>query len=180
MRPDHVLYPDEADRPLPEKTVRRPRVRILFVCHGNICRSPIAEFVMKQLVSERGLADSFEIASAATSTEEIGADLYPPAKAVLRAHGVPFVRRAARQVRASDYDGFDLLVCMDANNKANLPRLVGPDAGNKIRCLMDFTAAPHEIADPWYTGDFETAFTDIAAGCAALLAHETSSRPPRT
>ena len=139
--------------------------RILFVCHGNICRSPMAEFILKKMAEDAGRAGEFVIASAATSREEIGNDIYPPAQACLRAHGVPFSARAARQVAAADYDAFDLIIVMDAMNLRNLRRLIPADPEGKIRKLLP----GRDVADPWYTGDFERTFADLAAGCKQLL-----------
>ncbi len=143
--------------------------KILFVCHGNICRSPMAEFVMKDIVSKAGLAAQFEIASAATSTEEIGNPVYPPARRKLAEHGISCEGKTARQVTRRDYEKYDLLIAMDHNNLRNLRRMLGEDSENKIHLLMDYTDRPGEVADPWYTGDFEETWRDISEGCAGLL-----------
>ncbi|MCM1034854.1 MAG: low molecular weight phosphotyrosine protein phosphatase [Paludibacter sp.] len=143
--------------------------RILFVCHGNICRSPMAEFIMKQLVVEAGLSDAFEIASAATSREEIGNDIYPPAQRKLVEKGVPFSHRAARQIMREDYAYYDAVVAMDNNNLYNLHRLLGDDTEGKISLLMQYTSETRDVADPWYTGNFETTYQDLLQGCKALL-----------
>lgn len=145
--------------------------RILFVCHGNICRSPMAEFVMKQLVAEAGLAEEFEIASVATSTEEIGNDLYPPVRRLLAAKRIPFGHRAARQIARADYEYYDLIIAMDNNNLCNLRRVIGEDDKRKVSLLMQATGSTCDVADPWYTGDFETTYRDVLAGCTALLQH---------
>ena len=149
--------------------------KILFVCHGNICRSPMAEFVMKKLVSEAGLSQAFEIASAATSTEEIGNPVYPPARRKLAEHGISCAGKTARQLRREDYGRWDLIVGMDRANLRNMERICGGDPEHKLCLLMDFTDRPGEVADPWYTGDFESTWRDVSRGCAALL--ERISRP---
>ena len=142
---------------------------ILFVCHGNICRSPMAEFVMKKLVREAGLQNSFYIASAATSREEIGNPVYPPARRKLAEHGISCSGKVAVQVTAADYDRYDHIVIMDGYNRRNLMRIIGSDPENKVRRLLDFTEHPRDVADPWYTGDFEQTWQDVSEGCAALL-----------
>jgi len=143
--------------------------RILFVCHGNICRSPMAEFVMKDLVSKAGLEDSFYIESAATSTEEIGNPVYPPARRKLAEHGISCQGKSARQMRDSDYDRFDLLVGMDTWNIRNMQRICGGDPDGKIVKLMDFTRRPGDVADPWYSDDFETTWRDVLEGCQGIM-----------
>ena len=144
-------------------------VKILFVCHGNICRSPMAEYVMKDLVRKAGLADRFVIASAATSTEEIGNPVYPPARRKLQEHGISCAGHAARQLRREDYRSFDLLIGMDRANLRNMLRICGGDPEGKISLLMDHTSRKGEVADPWYTGDFEATWRDVLEGCQALL-----------
>ena len=143
--------------------------KMLFVCHGNICRSPMAEFVMKDLVRKAGLADHFEIASAATSTEEIGNPVYPPARRKLQEHGIDCAGHAARQLRKKDYEYYDLLVGMDRANLRNMLRICGGDPEGKLSLLLDHTARSGEVADPWYTGDFEATWQDVREGCQALL-----------
>ena len=143
--------------------------KILFVCHGNICRSPMAEFVFKRLAAEAGRGGEFAAESAATSREEIGNDVYPPAQRCLRAHGVPFTRRRARQVTDADYDEYDLIVIMEEYNRRNLRGLLREDPEGKVRTLMSFAGSDRDVADPWYTNDFETAYADILEGCTALL-----------
>lgn len=145
------------------------QTKILFVCHGNICRSPMAEFVMKKIVSDAGLEDSFYIESAATSTEEIGNEVYPPAKRKLAEHGISCKGKTARQMTRQDYLRFDLLVGMDDWNIRNMKRICGDDPDEKIHRLMDFTARPGEVADPWYTGNFEATWNDVLEGCTDLL-----------
>ena len=143
--------------------------KILFVCHGNICRSPMAEFVMKDLVRKAGREAEFEIASAATSTEELGNPVYPPARRKLAEHGIGCAGKTARQLRRSDYDAYDLLIGMDDENLWNMRRLCGGDPEGKIRLLLDDTDRPGPVADPWYTRDFEATWRDVEAGCRALL-----------
>lgn len=144
-------------------------IKVLFVCHGNICRSPMAEYVMKDLVQKAGLEDEFEIASAATSTEEIGNPVYPPARNKLAQHGISCQGHAARQLKRADYGRWDLLIGMDQANLRNMNRICGGDPEGKIHLLMDYTARPGEVADPWYTGDFETTWQDVLLGCSQLL-----------
>lgn len=144
--------------------------KILFLCHGNICRSPMCEFVFAELARRAGVSERFEVASAATSLEEIGNDMYPPAKACLRAHGIPFSRRHARQVTRADYDDYDLLIIMEEYNRRNLRRIIPDDPEDKVHTLMSYTGRDRDVADPWYTDDFETAYDDILRGCEALLA----------
>ena len=146
-------------------------IKILFVCHGNICRSPMAEFVMKRYVKEAGLEKQFMIASAATSREEIGNPVYPPARRELMKHGISCSGKTAVQMTADDYDRYDYIIIMDRNNARNIRRIVSSDPQNKIRLLMDYTERPHDVADPWYTGDFARTWQDITEGCRALLAH---------
>ena len=143
--------------------------RILFVCLGNICRSPMAEFVMKDLVEKTGLQGQFYIESAATSTEEIGNEVYPPARRKLAEHGISCKGKTARQMTRADYDRFDLLIGMDTSNIRNMKRICGDDPEGKIHQLMDYTDRPGDVADPWYTGDFETTWQDVSEGCRGLL-----------
>ena len=143
--------------------------RILFVCHGNICRSPMAEFVMKKMVSDAGMADQFEIASAATSTEEIGNPVYPPARRKLAEHGISCEGKTARQITRRDYEHYDYIVAMDINNLRNLQRVLGEDKLHKISLLLNYTDHPRDVADPWYTGNFEATWQDVNDGCKGLL-----------
>ena len=145
--------------------------RILFVCHGNICRSPMAEFVMKDLVKKAGLEREFSIASAATSTEEIGCPVYPPARRKLAEHGIGCAGHAARQMTAADYGRWDYLVGMDGANLRNMRRICGGDPEGKISLLLDWADRSGDVADPWYTGDFDATWRDVLAGCSGLLAH---------
>lgn len=143
--------------------------KIMFVCHGNICRSPMAEFVMKKLVSDRGLSSVFEIASSATSTEEIGNDIHPGTRRTLDKYSVPYSRREAVQLVKSDYENYDLFVGMDSANIRNMHRIFGADRENKVVKLLDCTGTSRDVADPWYTGNFEETWQDISQGCEALL-----------
>ncbi len=145
--------------------------KILFICHGNICRSPMAEFVMKDLVEKKGLKDSFHIKSAATSREEIGNSVYPPVKRILHEMGIDTKGKTSVQVTRDDYNRYDYLICMDSNNLRNLRFIIGEDTESKVYRLLDFTTSPHDVADPWYTGDFEITKQDVITGCTALLEH---------
>ncbi|WP_028908639.1 low molecular weight protein-tyrosine-phosphatase [Xylanibacter ruminicola] len=139
--------------------------KILFVCHGNICRSPMAEYVMKYLVEQAQLTDQYMIASAATSTEEIGNPVYPPARRKLAEHGISCNGHAARQMTRADYSRYDLLIGMDSANLRNMTRIAGGDPEGKIRPLL----YDKDVADPWYTGNFEATWQDVLRGCQALL-----------
>ena len=145
-------------------------VKILFICHGNICRSPMAEFVMKDMVKKAGRERDFRIASAATSTEEIGNGVYPPARRKLAEHGIGCDGHAARQLTRRDYETYDYLIGMDQANIRNMQRICGGDPVGKIHRLLDFTVRPGDVADPWYTGDFEATWRDVTEGCRRLLA----------
>ena len=146
------------------------RMRILFVCHGNICRSPMAEFILKALVRARGMEDRYYIESAAVSAEEIGNPIYPPARRCLSQHGVPFdPEKRARQITRADYSRFDRIVCMDSSNLRLLRRIIPDDPDGKIHLLMAYTGTGRDVADPWYTGDFEEAFQDILEGCEGMV-----------
>ena len=143
--------------------------KLLFVCHGNICRSPMAEFVMKALVQGQGLSYCYEIASAATSTEEIGNPVYPPARRMLAAHGISCAGKTARQMTKQDYTYYDLLIGMDHANLRNMRRICGGDPDGKLHLLLDYTNRPGEVADPWYTDDFQATWEDVTEGCQGLL-----------
>lgn len=144
--------------------------RILFVCHGNICRSPMAEYVMKELARKAGRSKDFYIESAATSTEEIGNSVYPPARRKLAEHGISCTGHQARQMTRGDYSRFDMLIGMDAWNIRNMERISGGDPEGKIHKLTEFAGRPQDdVADPWYTGDFEATWKDVYEGCRALV-----------
>ena len=145
--------------------------KILFVCHGNICRSPMAEFMMKKITADHGISDRFEIASAAVSQEELGNPVYPPARDILAAHGISCAGKYARQMTVQDYEYFDCLICMDDSNMRNMQRICAGDPEKKMHRLMDFTDTPGEVSDPWYSGDFHTTWRDIEKGLYALLRH---------
>ncbi len=143
--------------------------KILFDCHGNICRSPMAEFILKEMIKKRGVEKSFEVASAATSTEEIGNPVYPPAREILAEHGISCKGKTARKITSSDYDYYDLIIGMDSANMNNMKRFWN-DKDNKIKHIMiDFAKVNRDVADPWYTGDFEQTYTDLILGCGKLL-----------
>ena len=146
-------------------------IKILFVCHGNICRSPMGEYILKDLVERRGLAGAFFIASAAVCREEIGNDVYAPARRCLLSHGIACPRRQAVQLTAADYEKYDWILYMEEYNRSGLRRILPEDPAGKIHRLLDFTKRPRDVEDPWYTGDFETAYRDIREGCLALLEH---------
>lgn len=144
-------------------------IKILFVCHGNICRSPMAEFVMKKIVKDEGLSGHFEIASAATSTEELGNPVYPPARRKLMEHGIRCDGKRARQLTRADYRHYDYLIGMDSANFRNMHRMCGGDPDGKIHLLLDYTNHPRSVADPWYTDDFDATWRDVNEGCRGLL-----------
>ncbi|WRS27234.1 low molecular weight protein-tyrosine-phosphatase [Oscillospiraceae bacterium MB08-C2-2] len=143
--------------------------RILFVCHGNICRSPMAEFVMKDMVEKQGLEDQFSIASAATSREELGNPVHRGTQAKLRECGISTKGKYATQLTKQDYSQYDYLIGMDSRNVANMHRIVGEDPEHKIFRLLDLSHQPRDIADPWYTGDFDATYADVTEGCELLL-----------
>ena len=142
---------------------------ILFICHGNICRSPMAEMVMKELVRRRHMEDRFLIASCATSTEEIGNSVYPPARRKMAEHGINCAGKRARQVTRADYGYYDHLICMDRSNLRWLDRIIGSDPEGKVSLLLDHAGIHRDVADPWYTGDFDATWDDVMTGCTALL-----------
>lgn len=148
-------------------------IKIMFVCHGNICRSPMAEFIFKRLINEKGIADRFVVSSCATSTEEIwngvGNPVYPPAKRELAKHNISCEGKRAVQLKKSDYESYDYLIAMDTNNVRNIMRIIGSDKDDKVTKLMSYTNRGGDVADPWYSGDFETCYNDIYEGCRGLL-----------
>ena len=147
--------------------------KIMFVCHGNICRSPMAEFIMKDIVKKSGKEDEFYISSSATSTEEIwqgvGNPVYPPAKRELLKHGISCDGKRAVQLKAEDYEKYDLFLCMDSANVRNATRILRGDKDGKVKKLLSFVGEDRDVADPWYTGDFETTYQDVYSGIVALL-----------
>ena len=142
---------------------------ILFVCHGNICRSPMAEFVMKQLVREAGLSDEISVASKALHRDELGSDTHRGTREVLRAHGIPFSKRSATLMTAADYSAYDCIIGMDTENMRDLARLTGGDPQHKVHRLLSYIGEERDVADPWYTGNFEVTYRDVNAVCRALL-----------
>jgi len=144
-------------------------IRILFVCHGNICRSPMAEFVLKDMVKKRGMEDMFYIASAATSTEEIGNGVHPGTRSKLAHHGISVKGKTAVQLRRADYDNYDYIIGMDEWNMRNMLRIVRSDPEHKLYKLLEFAGSSRDVADPWYTGDFDVTYDDVIEGCTALL-----------
>ena len=146
-------------------------IRVMFVCHGNICRSPMAEFVLKDMVKSIGAEGEFCIESSATSREEIGNDMYPPAKKILRRKGIPFSPRAARQFKKEDYERFDYIFIMEQYNFVNLCRIIRDDPDGRVHLFTEYTSLPQDIADPWYTGDFETTYSQIYECSKGFLKH---------
>ena len=161
--------------------IRNKRMtKILFVCHGNICRSPMAEFVMKELVERAGLSGEIQVSSAATTAEEIGNPVYPPARKKLAEHGIGCAGKTARQMRPEDYGHFDLIIGMDRENLYDMRRICRGDPDGKLRLLMDYTDRRGDVADPWYTRDFEATWRDVEAGCTGLLAQLAGQNAERT
>ena len=154
------------------------KATILFICHGNICRSPMAEFVMKHLVALQGRGADFQIASAATSREELGSDIHPGTRRILVREGIPFSPRRAVQIRPQDYDKWDYLIGMDEENRLGMLRIFGGDPRQKVHLLLEYAKKGRDIADPWYTGNFDDTYRDIREGCDALLEHITKQAAP--
>ena len=152
------------------------RTRILFVCHGNICRSTMAQYVMQYLVDKRGLTDRFTIDSAATTYEEIGNPIYPPARRKLKSEGIPILDHRARRITADEQDDWDLIICMDEENMQHLRRILGADGMGNVRKLLSCVGESRDVADPWYTGNFDATYDDVMRGCTALLAELASGR----
>lgn len=144
--------------------------KVLFICYGNICRSPMAQCVFTQLLKEENLLSEFTVDSAATSTEELGNPIYPPARAKLAEKGVPLLPHRSVQLQKRDYDRWDHILCMESRNVRDVLRITGGDPAGKVRRLTDFTDRPRDVADPWYTGDFELTYRDVVDGCRAFLA----------
>ncbi len=144
-------------------------IKVLFVCHGNICRSPMAEFVFKDYIKKEGLENQFLVASAATSTEEIGNPVYPPARRIMAEHGIHCDGKQARQMTKQDYKTYDYIIGMDVMNMRNMQRICSGDAEHKLSLLLDYTDRPGSVADPWYTGDFEATWRDVNEGCIGFL-----------
>lgn len=143
--------------------------RIIFLCHGNICRSPMAEWLFKHLASGAGVPERFEVTSAAVSYEEEGNGMYPPARRKLYQKGIPFGNHRAHRITPAEYEAADLVVIMDRSNRRMLEYIVGPDRDGKVHMMLEYAGLSRDVADPWYTGDFETAYNDILAGCRGLL-----------
>jgi len=157
------------------KLIYKP-ISIEFICHGNICRSPMAEFLLRDIVKSRGLADSFYIASAATSREEIGNPVHRGTRAKLQQYGISTAGKRAVRLEKQDYGKYDYLIGMDRYNITNMLRILGGDPDGKVYRLLDFTERPRDVADPWYTGDFDTTYDDVLEGCNALLDHILSQK----
>ena len=152
----------------------------MFVCHGNICRSPMAEFVMKDIVKNAGMAKEFHIESSATSREEIGNPVYPPARRILAEHGLGCDGKYARQMTLDDYKNYDYIIAMDYNNLRNIDRIIGSDTENKVHLLLDYTGKGGGVADPWYTRNFQATWEDVTRGCQAFFEYLTENIKKKT
>ena len=144
-------------------------IKVLFICHGNICRSPMAEYIFKRMIKDEGIEDDFAVASAATSYEEYGNPVYPPVKKLLRGVGINCDSHRAYRMDKADYDRYDLLICMDSRNLRNLRNIIGDDPERKVHLLMEYTGVTRDVADPYYSGDYDATWKDINEGCRALL-----------
>ncbi len=151
-------------------------IKIMFVCHGNICRSTMAEFVMKHIVKQNNMEDDFLICSSATSTEEIGSDTHWGTKKILDEMNITYTKRQAVQLKKSDYEKYDFIIGMDSENMRNINRIIGYDKDNKIHKLLSFAHLDRDVADPWYTRDFKTTFNDVSLGCNKLFEYITNNR----
>lgn len=154
-------------------------IRILFICHGNICRSPMAEFVFKDILEKSGIRDKFYVASAGTGYEEIGNPVHYKTARILDKLGISYSEKRAVHLEKSDYENYDYLVCMDSANVRNTLRIVGDDTEKKIHKLLAFTGSCEDVKDPWYTGDFDTTYKDVLAGCRGLLGYITKAKEKR-
>ena len=146
-------------------------IKIMFICHGNICRSPMAEFVFKDMVAKQGRKDEFIVESSATSFEEIGNPVHRGTAGILNSLGINYSRKRAVHLEKEDYNKYDYLVCMDSANVRNALKIIGNDTGDKLHKLMEFANMEKDVADPWYTGDFNTTYKDVVLGCRSLLDH---------
>jgi len=152
-------------------------IKVLFICHGNICRSPMAEFVFRDMVQKRGMGNMFSVASAATSREEIGNPVHYGAARKLKEHGIGTYGKYAVQMRKQDYEAYDYIIGMEYRNIRNIERIIGSDSKHKVHRLLDFSENPRDIADPWYTGNFDRTYDDIVEGCEALFLHIMKEHP---
>ena len=179
MPPSRFLEKGYKARKYKENEELKGMIKILFVCHGNICRSPIAEFVFRDMVKKQGIEERFQIASAATSSEEIGSKAHRGTRQVLKEHGIEVTDRCAVKMKKEDYLTYDYLIGMDQRNIHNMIRIIGGDPEEKIWRLLDFTDEPGDIADPWYTGDFNLTYQDVVRGCESFLTFLNSKRGNR-